>query len=330
MKRFSRALRTYFLLGSVLVLSGFSVASWADPFLRSHLYQGVPVRFVVEENWGARRIAHALRENGVFEQERLFLLGVWAKGGESTLKAGEYLISSGMHMGEVIDLFLSGRTYQRRLVVVEGATSAEVVLLLENTPALTGQVQERPPEGSLMPDTYYYNYGMSRQSLLDRMGRAQDEFLAAAWRSRDHDTPIKTPEEAIILASIVEKETSVPEERPLVAAVFMNRLRRSMRLQADPTIIYGITNGHGSFGRSLTKQDVRTPSPYNTYVIRGLPPTPIANPGRASLRAVLNPAQSDALFFVTDGKGGHVFAKTYEEHKRNVARWRRAQSKKVP
>ena len=209
-----------------------------------------------------------------------------------------------------------------RIAMAEGATSWHVVEGLKAVEVMTGDGAGVPPEGRRAPDSYEVSVGDDRGDLLALMEARQTDRLEEAWRNRSEDLPIETPEEALILASIIEKETGVPEERGRVAAVFVNRLNQGMRLQTDPTVIYGITRGQGALGRGLRQSELRSETPYNTYVIDGLPPTPIANPGKASLEAAVNPEDSDFLFFVADGSGGHAFAKTLEEHNQNVAKWR--------
>jgi UPF0755 protein len=213
-----------------------------------------------------------------------------------------------------------------RVAFAEGLTSWQAVEGLGAVEVLTGEVAEIPPEGSLAPDSYEVRAGDTRTSVLARMAAAQEVILAAAWERRAEGLPLDTPEEALILASIIEKETGVPEERGQVASVFVNRLRQGMRLQSDPTVIYGVTEGRGVLGRGLRQSELRRATPWNTYVIDGLPATPIANPGRASIAAALNPDDSGYLYFVADGSGGHVFAETLDEHNRNVARWRRIEA----
>ncbi|WP_108484078.1 endolytic transglycosylase MltG [Oceaniglobus ichthyenteri] len=215
------------------------------------------------------------------------------------------------------------------IALAEGVTSWQIVEGLKAAEFLTGEVSEIPPEGSLAPDSYEVRPGADRNALLAQMSAAQTERLAEVWRNRDEDIPISSPEEALILASLIEKETGVPEERPEVAAVFVNRLRQGMRLQTDPTVIYGITNGQGVLGRGLRRSELDRETPYNTYRIDGLPPTPIANPGLASLQAAVNPGESDFLYFVADGTGGHAFAVTLAEHNANVAKWRQIEAERA-
>ncbi|MFN3724223.1 MAG: endolytic transglycosylase MltG [Paracoccaceae bacterium] len=209
-----------------------------------------------------------------------------------------------------------------RVTLAEGVTSWQVVEALKRADFLTGEVAALPPEGSLAPDSYEVDKGSDRAALLARMTTAQEQILAALWASRADGLPYASPEEALIMASIVEKETGVADERPQVASVFVNRLERGMRLQTDPTVIYGVTQGQGVLGRGIRQSELRRETPYNTYVIDGLPPTPIANPGRLSIEAALNPDKTEYVFFVADGTGGHAFAVTLEEHNANVARWR--------
>jgi UPF0755 protein len=222
-----------------------------------------------------------------------------------------------------MDVLRAGKPFTRRLTLPEGLTSAEAVVLINGAEALDGDAGETPVEGSLLPETYHYVRGDLRTELVRRMQRSLDETIDELWPRRAEDLPLADKREAIILASIVEKETGIPEERPRVASVFVNRLRAGMRLQSDPTVAYGISGGSGPLGRALTRQDLQTPSPYNTYLNDGLPPGPISNPGRAAIEAVLNPADTKFLYFVASGNGGHAFAKTLEEHNRNVEQWRK-------
>ncbi len=272
---------------------------------------------------GLEAIGQLLEREGVIEDQRVFRVGVRLLGQARSLKAGEYAFPPAVSMRGAADILAQGVTVVRRLTVAEGLTSREAVALIEAAEGLEGKVETLPPEGSLLPETYHYRRGDSRQALVDRMRSARDDLLAELWDTRAEQLPIKTPEEALVLASIVEKETGVPEERGLVAGVFVNRLRKGMRLQSDPTVTYGITLGQRPLGRSLTRKDLKKPSAYNTYVIKALPPGPIANVGRAALEAVLNPVKTSYLYFVADGTGGHAFAKTLKEHNRNVAKWRK-------
>jgi peptidoglycan lytic transglycosylase G len=270
-------------------------------------------------------IARQLEADGAIEDSLVFRLGVRLMRVSRDLKAGEYLFPATVSMRGVVDVLLSGKTVLHRLTLPEGITSGEAAAAIEAAAALVGSLNKIPAEGSLLPETYSYSRGDTRAGLVERMQAAMARTLTELWEKRTADTPLKTPEEALILASIVEKETGLPDERPLVASVFINRLRAGMRLQSDPTVTYGITQG-APLGRALTRTDLQTDSEYNTYTNGGLPAGPIANPGRAAIEAVLNPAQSDFLYFVAAGNGGHAFAKTLDEHNSNVAKWRKLKS----
>lgn len=281
---------------------------------------------VIPKGVGSEGIARRLAEAGVIADPRLFRVAV--RLGRSPLLAGEYEFPAGISALDAIRLMQSGRTVVRRLTVPEGLTVRQVLALLAQTEGLDGEVRRPPAEGTLLPETYHFSYGDSRQGMIDRMNQSMREALAKSWAGRSAPPILKTPEEALTLASIVEKETGVAAERPRVAAVFLNRLKAAMKLQSDPTVIYGISGGEGVLGRALTRADLEADSPFNTYARAGLPPAPIANPGRAALAAVLNPVLSDELYFVADGSGGHAFAKTLDEHNRNVARWRKLQNER--
>lgn len=226
-------------------------------------------------------------------------------------------------MEEALAKLVEGDTVVRKVTVPEGLTSTEIVALINEAEGLSGEIESVPPEGSLLPETFHFTYGDPRNALIERMQADMKRLLDGLWEGRAEDLPISTPEEAVILASIIEKETAVAGERPQVASVFVNRLNRGMPLQSDPTVVYALTDGEGPLGRPLTRQDWKVDSPYNTYANSGLPPGPIANPGRESLEAALQPAETEFLYFVADGSGGHAFAKTLAEHNRNVAKWRR-------
>ncbi|NWG92652.1 MAG: endolytic transglycosylase MltG [Parvularculaceae bacterium] len=269
-------------------------------------------------------MAEQLADVGALRYPELFIAVVRLKGQSGALKAGEFRIPAGSSVLEIIDLIIEGKSILHYLTAPEGRTTKQILRLIAENETLVGELTLSPAEGELLPETYAFTRGRTRDDLVKEMLDAQDKVLAEIWEGRAMDLPFTTQEEAIILASIVEKETGVPEERPLIAAVFANRLKKKMRLQSDPTIIYGLTGGE-PLGRGLRVSEIEKRTPYNTYLIDGLPPTPIANPGRAAIEAVLNPAESDALYFVADGTGGHVFAATLEEHNRNVAEWRRVE-----
>jgi len=280
---------------------------------------------VIPRGSGLEAVAITLADAGVVESPLLVVLGARLTGAARDLKAGEYAFAPGVSIDDVLEQMRRGRTVVHRLTVPEGLTSAQILALLDKEPVLTGTVAERPKDGSLLPETYNFSHGDSREHLVERMQRAMAQALAEAWRGRDKDLPYHSPEEALTLASIVEKETGVAAERARVAGVYVNRLEAGMRLQSDPTVIYALTDGSGELGRALTRNDLRTESPYNTYAVSGLPPGPIANPGKASILAALKPERHEYLYFVADGTGGHAFAKTLPDHNRNVARWRDVQ-----
>ena len=284
------------------------------------LAQGTTV--IVEKGMGLREISGVLEDAGAVSSGALFRLAASYSGAASRLKFGEYEIPAGASVAEILAKLESGDTIAHRVVVAEGLSSWEVVELLRADEILTGEIAEVPEEGSLAPNTYFVNRGDTREGVIARMQADQARILSEAWRTRSPETMVRSPQEVLVLASIVEKETGVADERPMVASVFNNRLRRGMRLQSDPTIIYGINGGKGGLGRGIRRSELNARTPYNTYQIDGLPPTPIANPGKAAIEAVVNPASTNFVYFVADGTGGHAFSETLEEHNRNVARWR--------
>jgi UPF0755 protein len=268
-------------------------------------------------------IADQLQKDGVIASKWLFVGGVLLNRQQAALKAGEYLIPAHASMRDIMEAMVSGKGILYSVSIPEGLTSEQIVARLNSEDILEGDIAAVPAEGSLLPETYKFTRGDTKQSIIDRMQRERDRVLADVWAHRAPDLPVTTPEELVVLASIVEKETALSDERSRVAAVFVNRLRLSMRLQSDPTVIYGLFKGAGKpSGFVLSRADLEKQSPYNTYVVNGLPPAPIANPGRASLEAVANPSRTRDLFFVADGSGGHAFAETYEAHLKNVTRWR--------
>jgi UPF0755 protein len=271
---------------------------------------------------GIRDIADVLVRDGVIDQPWVFVGGVLALKAREDLKAGEYQFKAHASLRDVVATIVEGRVVPHQLTVPEGLTSEQIVARLLDDDVLTGNIKEIPREGTLLPDTYNFTRGVTREQMIQRMQQAQQRMLKEIWERHSPDLPIKTQDQLVILASLVEKETGKPEERTRVAAVFVNRLKQKMRLQSDPTIIYGLVGGKGTLGRPIMKSEIDQPTPYNTYQIDGLPPGPIANPGRASLEAAANPARTRELYFVADGTGGHAFAETYEQHQKNVARLR--------
>jgi peptidoglycan lytic transglycosylase G len=279
---------------------------------------------------GIKDIASLLEREGVIDQPYVFIGGVMVMKARGGLKHGEYKFTKRASLADVVDTIIDGKVVQHALTIPEGLTSEQIVSRLLQDNALAGQIKDIPREGSLLPETYKFIRGMSRAQIIQRMQQAEQHEVKEIWQHRVPDLPFKTPEEMVILASIVEKETGKPDERSRVAAVFVNRLKNKMKLQSDPTIIYGLTGGKGSLGRPIMKSEIEQPTPYNTYVIDGLPPGPIANPGRASLEAAANPARTKDLFFVADGTGGHLFSETYEQHQKNVAHLRAIERAKAP
>lgn len=270
---------------------------------------------------GVSAIAANLKQAGVIRSTDLFRAAITLKGADRKIRAGEYEVPTGASLSKVVGILIEGKSVRHFVTIPEGWSSAQAVDILMRQPVLTGEVSGIPDEGTLWPDTYEVSRGESREAVIGRMQRAAAAKLETLWAQRSNATIAKTPQEALILASIVEKETGSDGEREKVAGVFTNRMRMGMRLESDPTIIYGITKGM-PLGRGIRLSEIRAPTPWNTYTINGLPPTPIANPGEEALKAVLNPPRTDYLFFVADGTGGHVFARTYTEHLLNVARWR--------
>jgi UPF0755 protein len=280
---------------------------------------------------GVQQIADQLESRGMIGDARIFTIGLRIYGNQAKLKAGEYEIKPHASMHEIMDLLKSGKSLLYSLTIPEGLTVDQALQRVQNNEVLTGDLPATPPEeGTLAADTQRFTRGTTRQQIVDKMLADQKKLVEDIWERRAKDLPIKDINEFVTLASIVEKETGKAEERSRVAAVFLNRLEKGMRLQSDPTIIYGLFGGKGKpTDRPIYQSDLAKPTPYNTYLIDGLPPTPIANPGRAALEAVANPSKTEDLYFVADGSGGHVFASTLEEHNENVARWRELEKKQA-
>jgi len=265
--------------------------------------------------------------HGAIDNEFLFRLGVRYQREERNIRYGEYLFPARASMSDILATLVNpAAALKHKLTVPEGLTSYQIVEILNGNDVLSGEIKDIPPEGSLSPDTYLVQRNDNRNDWLKRMAERQQRILADAWAQRAPDLPLKSPEEVLILASIVEKETSIASERRRVASVYLNRLSRGMRLQSDPTVVYGITGGKGPLGRGLRRSELDRVTPYNTYQIDGLPPTPIASPGRDAIMAVVNPEDTKFLYFVADGSGGHVFAETLQEHNQNVQKWRSLES----
>src|ERR1700754_2747938 len=272
---------------------------------------------------GMTDIADILQREGVIDNNRWAFIGsVFALKARSELKPGEYSFQKNASLRDVIGTMVEGKVVQHAVTIPEGLTSEQIVARLTDNDIFAGTVKEVPREGTLLPETYKFPRGTTRDQVIARMQQTQKRVLAEIWERRNPDVPVKSPEQLITLASIIEKETGRADERSRVAAVFTNRLRQRIKLQSDPTIIYGLVGGKGTLGRPIKRSEITQPSPYNTYVIEGLPPGPISNPGRASLEAAANPARTRDLYFVADGSGGHAFSDTYDQHQKNVAKLR--------
>lgn len=295
---------------------------------------------VIERGSSTEEIVELLEKEGVIANPGWFWAALLYRDVQSKFtsdealkkraKAGEYLIRRQSSMGEVIDIITSGRSVEHTITIPEGLTSEQIVEKLKENDLLVGEVGTIPAEGVLLPDTYKINRGTPRQALLNRMQNEQKKLLQDIWNRRAKDLPLKSSRELVTLASIVEKETGRSDERSRVASVFYNRLEKKMKLQSDPTIVYGLVGGKATLGRGILQSEILRPTPYNTYVIAGLPPGPIANPGKAAMEATANPSRTKDLFFVADGTGGHAFAETLDQHNRNVERWRQIERLRAP
>lgn len=314
---FLAATATFSLFVIAALVAAWSVFYAPGPSAR----QGEVTIVTLPSGAGVSAIAANLKAAGVIRSTDMFKAAASLTGADRKLRAGEYEVPSGASLRSVLALLVSGKVVRHYVTIPEGWSSAQAVDILMREPILTGAVDEVPEEGTLWPDTYEISRGETRASLIARMQRARDDNLDRLWATRGPNSVVRTLDEAVILASIVEKETAVAAERPRVAGVFSNRLRMGMRLESDPTIVYGITKGR-PLGRGLRRSEIDAHTDWNTYQIDGLPPTPIANPGRDAIAAVLNPPTTEDIFFVADGTGGHAFARTYPEHLANVARWR--------
>lgn len=301
-------------------------------YVKSKFEQAGPLQatktVMVNRGEGTRLIAEKLHAEGAVENDGIFLVGLLLNQANGKLKAGEYQIEANATMQQIMDMLVAGKSVQYKVTIPEGLTTLQILERVRDNEILVGDVEDDVPEGALLPDTYNFTRGATRKDVVKRMRDAQSRLLEGIWNSRAANLPISSPQEALVLASIVEKETGLASERRRVAGVFINRLNKNMRLQSDPTIVYGIVGGKGPLGRPIRKSDIAQRTEYNTYQIDGLPPTPIANPGKAAIEAVLNPEPTKDLFFVADGTGGHAFAETLEEHNRNVLRWREIERKR--
>ena len=318
------------LVSLLFIMAGLAAALYY--FVRVQFDQPGPLVtslvFAVPKGEGVSAMSERLQREGVIDDRPIFMTSIlYFKylRGKGNVKAGEYEFRKNATMREVLDTLVEGKSIEHKVTLAEGLTTQQMVEKIKANPDLHGDITQIPPEGSLLPDTYKFGRDDTRQEIIERMQAAQAKFLAKVWDQRDEGIVVQTPEEALILASIVEKETGRADERPRIASVFQNCLRKNMRLQSDPTIIYGIVGGKGVLDHPIQQDELDRDTQYNTYKINGLPPTPIACPGRAAIEAVLKPAKTKDLYFVADGKGGHVFAATLEEHNRNVAKWRQVE-----
>jgi UPF0755 protein len=301
------------LIAAVAVPLGLSAMLAAGPLKQDEV-------IIVTHGMPTREIAALLDKEGAVYSPLLFRFAakVFAAG---TLKAGEYQLTTGQSAADIAVMMHDGRAILHKLTIAEGLTAVDIAHALENTTSLQGQAPIAP-EGMLLPETYEYSYGDRRADIVKRMEKGMQDLLNAEWPKRDADLPLKSPQDAVIMASVIEKETGKVVERPRIAGVFYNRLHYNMRLQSDPTVIYAIVQAKGPLGRELTRADLLFPSPINTYTSDGLPSQPICNPGRAAIMAALHPEKNDFLYFVADGTGGHVFSRNLNEHINNVARYR--------
>lgn len=307
-------------LGSVLIL-------WGPGGILSLGPHSQDVTVIIEKGSNLSATANILTEGGAVVHPWSFVAGVFLSGNRGALKAGEYLIPAHARPVEIAHILANGKVIVHQVTIPEGLTVVQIMDIVKAIPNLSGDVIRIPEEGTLLPETYRYIRGDSREKMISHMRGAMRRTLKEVWEARKPESLLKTPEELLILASIVEKETGVSQERPRVAAVFLNRLKKGMKLQSDPTVIYGLTLGEKPLGHLLTFDDLKHVSEYNTYVIPALPPKPIACPGRQALQAVMEPATTSDLYFVADGTGGHVFSPTYNEHVQNVKEWRKIQKK---
>ena len=325
--RVVRRLLIFFCIVVVLTGGGaFGLFQWAQKEYRAPGPLADRTVVVIEPGSGLQRIARQLAEAGVLDRPEVFIAMLRYTGEYRDLKAGEYAFDPAISPEAVTGKLVDNDVLSHAVTIPEGLTVYEIFDLLRQNTDLTGDLPEDVAEGSLLPETYHFNRGESRADIVRRMQLSLQAVVAELWENRAAGLPFTTPEEALVLASIVEKETGVASERPHIAGVFVNRLNKGMRLQSDPTVVYALTGGQGPLGRELTRQDWKADNPYNTYQNTGLPPGPIANPGRDAIAAAMKPMQTKDLYFVADGTGGHAFAETLKQHNRNVAAWRKAKS----
>src|ERR1700760_3923650 len=331
-KRSERARNPFVIVGNAIItllLVGMLGTGAAYYYGKKTLEAPGPLQedktVVIPSRAGMSDIADVLQREGVIDSNRWAFIGaVFAMKARSDLKPGEYEFRKSASLRDVIGTLVEGKVVQHSVTIPEGLTSEQIISRLTDSDLFSGTIREVPREGTLLPETYKFPRGTTREQVIQRMQSAQKRLVTEVWEHRSPDLPpnVRTPQDLVTLASIVEKETGKPDERSRVAAVFVNRLRQKIKLQSDPTIIYGLVGGKGTLGRPIKRSEITQPSPYNTYVIDGLPPGPISNPGRASLEAAANPAPPRDLYFVADGSGGHAFTETYDAHQKNVAKLR--------
>tara|TARA_R110002095_G_scaffold101502_1_gene89192 strand:+ start:4778 stop:5758 length:981 start_codon:yes stop_codon:yes gene_type:complete len=323
-KRVLIGLTAFFLLG-VVAAGGVAALAWSL-FTSPGPFEGETV-YILKKGTGLRALSADLEEKGIINNAYVFVFGVRLEEKSGQLQAGEYLIPYAISGRDLMNLFVSGKVIERLITIPEGLQSREIRALVAAAPGLEGEITRPMPEGAFLPESYQYRLGDTRDELLDRMATAMQAAIASITAAHPLPPEIKSEEELVILASIIEKETAIAAERPRVAGVFLNRLRKGMKLQSDPTVVYGITEGSRDLGRLLSRKDLATANDYNTYQMTGLPKGPIANPGVESLQSVVQPEETDYLYFVADGTGGHAFSLTLDEHNANVRKWRKLNKK---
>ncbi len=320
-------LKKFFIVSLVLLAVGgvllAGIWHWSERYFNESGGLQQQVAVIIPEGASLSRIAELLTEEGVIRYPRAFTMILRLREKITSLQAGEYIFDEGVTPKQVYEKLASGKTLVRQVTIPEGFATAQVLEIINSSYGLLGEIPADIKEGTLLPETYHYHYGDTKAELIERMQNAMSATIEELWQTKQENLPFSTLQEAITLASIVEKETAIDAERTRVASVFINRLRKNMRLQSDPTVIYAVTQGKYVLDRPISIKDLQVPSEYNTYLIFGLPPGPIANPGRASIAAVLNPMQTKDFYFVADGTGGHAFAKTLKEHNANVKKWRK-------
>lgn len=318
--------RGYFLLKILIVLAvlltGGSVFSFYS-LLYEENNRLEPTVLLVERGDSFNTIARRLKKEELIDSASIFKIAARLSGQDTSIKAGEYRIPPKASAKMILDILVKGDTIVRNVTIPEGKTSAQVFEILRQTKGLEGDLPEVPENAMLLPETYRFTYGTPRRIIVQRMLDAAAKTIEELWEFRDPDLPYTTKNEALTLASIVEKETAVASERSRIAGVFVNRLRQGMRLQSDPTVIYAVTGGTMELNRPLTFKDLKQEHPHNTYTSYGIPPSPIVNPGRDAILAVLRPMQTEEIYFVADGTGGHAFSKTFDQHKKNIASWKK-------